>query len=309
MKTAFLFPGQGAQYPGMGKDFFDASPRVRELFQLASDTTKIDTRRLLFEGTDEELKETVNTQIAITLVNLASAAVLKERGIEAQGAAGFSLGEYAALVYTGVIAEADIFPLVKQRGEFMAKAAASLDRSAGDPGMAAVIGLSPEKVEETLAAAKIPDLFGANFNSPAQVVISGTAAGLKAGEEALKAAGARRIITLKVSGPFHSPLLKQASLDLAGVLAKVEFKDPVKTLYSNVTGQKITTGAQARDLAVQQVIAPVRWTTEEAALLADGYQRLIEAGPGEVLTGLWKSFNSDLTVSPAGKLDLIAEIK
>ena len=153
MKTAFLFPGQGAQYPGMARDLFDASPRVRDLFALATDTTGINVEHLLFDGTEEELKGTVNTQVSVTLANLASAAVLAERGIRAEGTAGFSLGEYAALVEAGVLTSAQVFPLVKLRGEFMAKAAAALDRSAGDPGMAAVIGLTPEKVDEALAAA------------------------------------------------------------------------------------------------------------------------------------------------------------
>jgi len=308
MKTAFLFPGQGAQYPGMARDLFDASSAVRDLFALASDTTGIDVQRLLFEGTEEELKETINTQISVTLANLASARVLVDHGIHAQGAAGFSLGEYAALVETGVLTAAQVFPLVKLRGEFMAKAASSLDRSAGDPGMAAVIGLSPEKVDEALAAAAITDLYGANYNSPNQVVISGTAAALAAGIDALKAAGARRVIVLKVSGPFHSPLLAEAGRSLEEALRTVEFRNPTKALYSNVTGGLVTTGADAKALAVRQVTAPVRWTTEEHALLEAGFTRFIEAGPGSVLAGLWGAFHDDTPCHVAGKLEQIQQI-
>jgi [acyl-carrier-protein] S-malonyltransferase len=308
MKTAFLFPGQGAQYPGMAKDLFESSQTVRDLFSLAADTTGINVQRLLFEGTEEELKETVNTQVSVTLANLASAAALAGRGISSQGTAGFSLGEYSALVEAGVLSAKQVFPLVKLRGEAMAKAAAGLDRSVGDPGMAAVLGLSPDKVDEALAAASIPDLFGANYNSPNQVVISGTAAALAAGTEALKAAGARRVIVLKVSGPFHSPLLADAGRALEEVLRSVDFHNPTKALFSNVTGALVTTGAEAKALAVRQVTAPVRWTTEEAALLAAGFDRYLEVGPGAVLAGLWSSFHDALPCAAAGKLEQIQQI-
>ncbi len=309
MKTAYLFPGQGAQYPGMARDLFDESARVRDLFALAADTTGIDVRRLLFEAGDEELKETVNTQISVTLANLSAAAVLDDRGIHADGAAGFSLGEYSALVETGVLTAEQVFPLVKLRGELMAKAAASLDRSGGDPGMAAVLGLSPEKVDEVLTSAGIADLYGANYNSPVQVVISGTAAALSSGIEALKAAGARRVVTLKVSGPFHSPLLAAAGRDLEKALASVEFKNPVKPLFSNVTGGIVTSGAEAKTLAVRQVTAPVRWTTEEKTLLDAGFTRFVEAGPGTVLTGLWNAFHEAIPALSAGKLEQIRAIE
>jgi len=308
MKTAFLFPGQGAQYPGMARDLFDASAAVRDLFSLAADSTGVDVQRLLFEGTEEELKETINTQIAMTLANLASATVLREAGYQSEGTAGFSLGEFAALVEAGVLTAAQVFPLVKLRGEFMARATAALDRSAGDPGMAAVIGLSPEKVDEALAAASISDLYGANYNSPNQVVISGTAAGLAAGIDALKAAGARRVIVLKVSGPFHSPLLAEAGRALEEALKSVEFKTPTKALFSNVTGGLVTTGAEAKTLAVRQVTAPVRWTMEEKALLDAGFTRFIEAGPGAVLAGLWGAFHDTIPCLAAGKLEQIQQI-
>lgn len=309
MKTAFLFPGQGTQYPGMAQDLFEASAAVRDLFTLAADSTGIDVRRLLFEGTEDELKETINTQVAVTLANLAVATVLGEHGIKADGVAGFSLGEYAALVEAGVLTTAQVFPLVKRRGEFMTLACESLDRSAGAPGMAAIIGLTPDKIDAALAVAAIPNLFGANYNSPHQTVIAGTAAALTAGIEALKAAGARRAVVLKLAGPFHSPLLADAGRALEEELKAVEFKNPIKTLFSNVTGSVVTTGVEAKALAVRHVTSPVRWTTEEQAIVSAGFTRVIEAGPGSVLTGLWEAFSPSHPSIPAGKLEQIREIK
>ncbi len=308
MKTAFLFPGQGAQYPGMVLDLYEASPEVRDIFALAHETTGVDVLELLTHGTEDQLKETVNTQISVTLANLSAAVVLRQRGVTAEGVAGFSLGEYAALAWAGVLPFEKIFPLVRQRGEFMAQAAQSLDRSAGDPGMAAVLGLSPEQVDAVLSKEGIPNLFGANYNSPVQVVISGTAEALKAGEVALKAAGAKRVLPLKVSGPFHSPLLKSAAEALEQAVKSLSFADPQLELYSNVTGALVRTGAEAKSLAVRQVTSPVRWTTEEAALVAAGYTRVIEAGPGTVLTGLWKAQFPDAVCLPAGKLEQISQI-
>jgi len=308
MKTVFFFPGQGAQVPGMARDLFEHSQVVRELFDLATAETGIDARKLLFEATADELKETVNTQLSITLANLSSAQVLKEHGLVAQAVAGFSLGEYAALVEAGVLDAKQVFPLVKLRGELMAKAAFALDRHAGEPGMAAVIGLSPEAVESALTQAAIPDLFGANFNSPTQVVISGTAAALALGTEALKAAGARRVIALKVAGPFHSPLLASAGEGLAEALKSIEFRNPAKALYSNVTGALVKTGAQAKELAVRQVTAPVRWISEEKALFEAGYELYIESGPGTVLQGLWSAFQPEVVCHSASTLEQILQI-
>jgi len=308
MKTCFVFPGQGAQYPGMGKDLYDESEKVRELLALADKTTKMDLRGLLFEGSEEELMKTENTQVAITLVNLSVAAALEEKGIRAFGAAGFSLGEYSALVYCGVLEVKEVFSLVKLRGQLMNEAAQALDLSAGAPGMAAVMGLSPEEVDQALSQGAVQGVWGANYNSPVQVVISGTAPGLEQAGKILKEAGAKRVLPLKVSGPFHSPLLEKAAQGLAQELKKVPFADPKLALYSNVTGKKVLSGEEAKKLAVEQVISPVRWTDEEGLLIQEGYERIIEAGPGTVLTGLWKKFNSEIPCFSAGKWDQILEL-
>ncbi len=308
MKTVFLFPGQGAQYPGMCKDLYDSSQAVRELFEHAGDLVKKDTKKLLFESSEEELKETVNTQISVTLANLSAARVLQERGVLPEFCAGFSLGEFAALTITGVLRVDDVFPLVKIRGELMARTAESLDRTEGAPGMAAVMGLGPEMVNETLKSLKRNDIFCANFNSPVQTVISGTASGLKVAEEALKSVGAKRVIVLKVSGPFHSPLLAEASQNFRQVLKDVSFRDPSLALFSNVTGAQIDNGLVAKELAAQQIISPVRWTDEEDALMVFQPDAILETGPGTVLAGLWKAKFPDSVCFASGNLEAIEKL-
>lgn len=298
MRNCFLFPGQGAQYPGMGKDLYEAESDVRELFQLASDTTKINMEKLLFQGTAEELARTDNTQVAITLINLSVRAALKNRGLESAGAAGFSLGEFAALVDCGVIRLEDVFKLVTLRGRAMQEASRTHDGPEGPTGMAAVIGVSFEELAGILTG--LPEVYIANYNAPAQLVISGTARGLAEAEATCKAKGVRRVIRLKVSGPFHSPLLEEARLKFSEAAAECSFKDPVKPVYSNVTGKIIKSGSEAKELSVRQVVSPVLWVKVEEAIAADGYHRCIETGPGKVLAGLWKSAGSYIPCISAG---------
>jgi [acyl-carrier-protein] S-malonyltransferase len=315
MKTCFLYPGQGAQYPGMGKDLWGVSPKVKELFQLASEATSMDLEKLLFEGSEEELKATDNTQVAITLVNVAAGMVLKERGIEPEGLAGFSLGEYTALYEAGVIPLEDLFPIVQARGRLMQRASRSADEAdgsaegAGASGMAAVIGLSLEKSKEVLDKLKDDQVFLANYSSPTQVVLSGTGSGLKKAETLFKEAGARRYIFLRVSGPFHSPLLEEARVGLQEVLSGYTYSDPVKSVYANVTGKKVISGAEAKNNCVQQVVSTVLWVTEEESILADGFVRCLEVGPGSVLGGLWKSFSKEVPCLPAGTLEKIEALE
>ncbi len=308
MKTCFLFPGQGAQYPGMGEDFWEASEAVRELFRKASLASGIDMKRLLFEAPPEELRATDKTQLAVTLINLASAQILKEKGIVMEGCAGFSLGEYAALHAAGVIALEDLFPIVKLRGDLMEKAARAADSAAGKSGMAAVLGLPVEKTEETLRSSGAEGVTVANYNSPVQAVISGTAEGLSTVEPLLKAAGAQRVLRLRVSGPFHSPLLKEAADAFQTALEGFTFSEPKLPVYSNVTGKVIGSAAEARALCGKQIVSPVQWTREEAALLDAGFTRFIEAGPGTVLTGLFKALKSDVMCAPAGEMPDVEKI-
>ncbi|MDR1399045.1 MAG: ACP S-malonyltransferase [Treponema sp.] len=298
----FLFPGQGAQYQGMGIDLLAASLAVRALFALASDISGRDMRSLLAEADETTLKRTDVSQPAITLVNLAAATVLVERGVTPAATAGFSLGEYAALATAGVISAEDCFRLVKTRGETMQAVSDALMLGQNPPGMAAVIGLAPERVEALIAEWQIKDLFTANINSPKQVVVSGTADALSLAESRFKEAGARRVLRLAVAGPFHSPLMAHAAEQFQSSLEAVVFNDPALPLYSNVSGTRISSGAEAKALALRQISQPVRWTDEEAAVGAAGIDAAVEAGPGKVLQGLWQDAGVNVPCFGAGTL-------
>lgn len=304
MKTCVLFPGQGAQKIGMGKDLYDASAAVRLLFEEASDASAIDLATLIFSGTEDELKQTRNTQVALALVDTAAALCLKERGITFAGAAGFSLGEWAAMTEAGVLPFGQMIRLVAERGRLMDEAGT---RSGGSS-MTAVLGLTPEAMESALTGAGITDAWIANYNAPGQLVLSGTEDGLGKAEEAVKAAGAKRAIRLKVSGAFHSPIMRYAYDGFKELLTDETFSDPSKAFYSNVTGGRVRSGAEIKRLAAEQIISSVRWVAEESAMAADSYERLVEAGPGTVLAGLWKSVNTEIVVAPASTMENITAI-
>ncbi len=308
MKTVFLFPGQGAQYQGMARDLWEASDKVKELFDFASRKTDMDLKKLLFEGSEEELKATDKTQIAVTLASLAAGLYLKESGITPHGTAGFSLGEYPALYEAGVIAYEDIFPLVKIRGELMEKASRHVDSDTGKSGMAAVIGLSYDEVLPVLEELKEDGVYLANYSSPIQVVLAGTAHGLQKAEKLFEEAGAMKYVQLKVSGPFHSPLLKEASDGLRDALEQMSFSDPQLPVYANASGKRVRTGDEAKDLLVKQIISTVRWVDEEQAILDDGFDEFLEVGPGKVLAGLWKSFYKKKRCQPAGSVEAIEKL-
>ncbi|MDR1288071.1 MAG: ACP S-malonyltransferase [Treponema sp.] len=300
-KTAFLFPGQGAQYPLMALDFLEeGSGETERLFGLASEIMSMDMKAFLRDSDRETLKRTDMSQPAITLANLVPAAFLAGRGVRPALCAGFSLGEYAALAVSGVIGDEDCFRLVKARGEAMQEAA---DRSGG--GMAAVLGLSPEKVEALIAEWKIPGLYPANFNSPKQVVVSGTAEALAEAEGRFRESGVRRFVRLEVAGPFHSPLIACAAEQFRPALDAVPFRDPSVPLYSNVTGRRVESGKEAKELALRQITSPVRWTEEEAAMTAEGVDAAFETGPGKTLTGLWK----DAAAVPCHPAGTVSDIK
>jgi len=314
-KTVFIFPGQGSQYTGMALDFYEKSRRVKLLFESASDIYKMDMKKLIGEGPDEALKQTNIAQPAVHLANLASARYLEESGTKPAGAAGHSLGEYAALCLCSVISEEDSFRLVKARSEAMNEAIRALnEKSGGDAGggMAAVLGLPPEQVETLVNSWREEgekagleggvQLYTANFNSPKQTVISGTISALEKGEKLFKENGARRVIRLKVAGPFHCPLMAEAALKFKEALSAVVFKKAEIPFFSNVTGAPAENAEELAALAERQITAPVRWTQEEAAIAALAPELVLETGPGTVLSGLWKESGSPIRCLPAGRV-------
>ncbi len=308
MRYSFLFPGQGAQTPGMGKDLFDFSSEVRDLFRLASSSCGFDVAELVFEGSEEDLKATDNTQIAITVTNLAAAVVLREFGIKSDRLAGFSLGEYAALVEAGVLDPESVFPVVRARGQLMEQASRAHDSAEGPAGMTAVLGLEYETVISVLE--QIAGAYPGIHNSPLQTVVSGSAAALVAAESALKAAGARRVVRLKVSGPFHSPLMVDARNGLEKELAGIEFRDPRKPIYSNVTAKPLKSGEELKRSCIEQLVSPVQWVATMNRMVADEVAGFLEVGPGTVLGGLWNAWLKAhpevmLQCTPVGTLEQI----
>ena len=307
-KAFFLFPGQGAQKPGMALDLLETSTgggreRIANLFSLATEIAGIDMADLLENSGGEALQRTDISQPAITLANLAAAAFLAGKGVFPSGCAGFSLGEYAALAVSGVISEEDCIKLVVRRGKVMQ---AAVDRlvppgTQEAPGMAAVLGLPPDKVEAMIDGWKaegnpdLNDLYAANFNSPGQTVVSGSAGALAKAENLFISAGARRLVYLKVAGPFHSPLMARAAEEFRPFLENIKFNDPRIPLFSNVSGRLISSGEEAKKLALLHITSAVRWTDEEAAIAGaaseGGIDCLLETGPGRVLQGLWKDSN------------------
>jgi len=316
-KVVYLFPGQGAQYSGMAMDFLSSSTAVKSLFDTASEIFGKDVKELLQSDADN-LKRTDVSQPTITLANLAAAVYLGEQGYSPVACAGFSLGEYAALVSAGILDAPTCLRLIKARGEAMQKNSDSLrEASGGDaaaaPGMAAIVGLAPDQVESLIAqwsGAGLKDLYAANINSPKQLVVSGTAAALTEAENRFKEAGAKRVIRLQVAGPFHSPLMADSAAAFAPVLEAATFNDPIIPIYSNVTGKKIASGAEAKKLALEQITNPVRWVDEEAAIAAaGGFATCLEVGPGKVLQGLWRDSGSEVPVYAAGTVEDIAKLE
>lgn len=312
-KYAFLFPGQGAQAPGMVKDVAESFSSVKKVIDDVSSIVNLDMAKLLWESDAAELSRSDNSQIAITAASLALMAALKDKNIEPSAAMGFSLGEFPALYAAGVLSFEDVVKVVRQRGLIMQKVCEEIaaKNEGHAPGMTAVLGLPPEKVKEI--ASGIKDAYAANMNSVKQTVVSGTFDALAAVEKAASEAGARRAVRLKVAGPFHSPLMQDAAVEFEKAIADVNFNDPKIKLFSNVTGKECVSGEEAKKSAVLHLTNPVLWTDEEDCLAsvmkADGFDKwaALEVGPGKVLSGLWGNtdYNASIAVLPVNTTESV----
>ena len=283
-RVAFVFPGQGAQTVGMGRDLYDNSPAAREVFDIVDAACGTPVSLLCFHGPDEVLKDTANAQPALFAVSVAALAACREAGLSPALVAGHSIGEYAALVAAGSLSVHDGARLVKARGEAMAQAAAHR------PGtMAAVLGLDTQTVAECCREANPTGVVvPANLNAPGQVVISGEIAAVARATELLKIRGAKRVLPLTVSGAFHSPLMEVAVSTLRGVLQLTDVNDPDLPIVQNVTADYARTADDVKANLAAQVAGPVRWTETVERLVADGATAFVECGPGGVLAGLIK---------------------
>ncbi len=306
-----LFPGQGAQYPGMGKDLYEQSASVRALFDLASEASGFDMAEVLFSGDEEQLKQTEYTQISITLVNAAVHALMQERGFACDIFAGFSLGELTAYHAAGIMDAESLFRIASMRGKIMGEEAGKVASTIGDLGMAAVIGQGFDAVADVLSSASLEHLYIANDNSVSQVVLAGVTEAISAVTPLLKEAGARRVIPLKVSGPFHTPLMQGAADRFSTFLEGFDFSDPAKAVYANVSGSMVLTAEAAKQALAEQLTSPVRWTKivdDIVRQTGDGIDGCYEMGPGKVLAGFWKAGPSAHACMPVGTWDGIDEI-
>lgn len=281
MKTAFIFPGQGAQAVGMGKDFYDNFDAARKLFDEADDALGYSISRMCFDGSEDDLKLTANTQPAILVVSVIVSELLKAEGVTAQIGGGHSLGEYSALVAAGSLKFRDAVVLVHKRGQFMQEAV-----PVGEGSMAAIIGLDDATIIDICAAASaVGEVQAVNFNCPGQTVIAGRTAGVEAAVDKLKAAGAKKAVILPVSAPFHSTLMAPAAKKLAAELDKVELHDASFPIAANVNGELETAAAQIKANLVAQADHPVKWIDCVAAMKNFGADVFIECGPGKTLCG------------------------
>lgn len=288
-KHAYVFPGQGAQFVGMGKDLYNNFPKAKELFDQANEILGFNITDIIFNGTDEDLKQTKVTQPAVFLHSVIRAICLGD-DFKPEMVAGHSLGEFSALVAAGVLSFEDGLRLVSKRALAM-QAACELQPST----MAAVLGLEDEKVVEVLKSITNEVVVAANFNCPGQLVISGSIAGVEQACEALKNAGAKRALPLKVGGAFHSPLMEPAREELAKAIEETNFSSPKCPIYQNVVAHAVTEPQEIKKNLIAQLTAPVRWTECVRAMISDGATLFTEVGPGTVLQGLVKKIDSSIS--------------
>lgn len=296
-KTAFLFPGQGSQFAGMGRSLSEVSPEARRAFEEAADTLGFPISRLCFEGPEEDLKLTENTQPALLTVSIAAHRTLAARGIRPDYVAGHSLGEYSALVAAGSLRFSDALRLVRRRGQFMQEAVPP-----GVGAMAAILKLAETKLDSILADAAQGEVVGAaNYNSPDQIVIAGTAQAVQRAMDLAKAAGAKRVVPLAVSAPFHCALMAPAQEKMRAELDLVEFADLEIPLVNNWQAREVRTGLEAREGLYEQIPNSVLWTQTIRYLGGQGVENFVEVGAGAVLTGLLRNIDPALKGSKFGE--------
>ncbi len=289
---AYIFPGQGSQFPGMGKDLYESNPLAKELFEKANEILGFRITDIMFNGTEEELKQTKVTQPAIFLHSVILAKTLGE-SFKPEMVAGHSLGEFSALVGNGALSFEDGLRLVYQRALAMQKACEAKPST-----MAAVLGMEDSKVEEICASVE-GIVVAANYNCPGQLVISGEIEAVNKACEALKAAGAKRALVLPVGGAFHSPLMEPARVELEAAINATHFSNPVCPVYQNVTASAVSNPEEIKKNLIAQLTAPVRWTQSVKQMVADGGKHFTEVGPGKVLQGLVKKIAPEAEVASA----------
>ena len=300
-KIAFVFPGQGSQHAGMGKDLLE-DPEIAELCEKCSASSDVDLVRLLTTADDDELKLTQNAQPALCFVGLGLTLLLRRRGIEAVAAAGHSVGEYAALAASGAVGAPQVVKAVVERGRAMAEAL-----PAGTSSMAAVLGLTAEAIEAALAG--IEDVWPANYNTPTQTVIAGTTAGLEAATKALQAAGAKRIVPLNVSAAFHTPLMAPAAERLRAALERIEWRSPRLPVMANLTGREHQGGDRISHIMEMQLRSPVRWAACIGTLVDMECHTFVEVGPKRALTGMMRELAPTATATAVGTPEAVMQLQ
>lgn len=301
-KVAFMFPGQGSQYIGMGKEFYDTFPVCKEVFETASRASGLDVVSLCFEE-NEQIHITEYTQIAMIAAEAAMLKAVEEKGIKPDVTAGLSLGEYGALMASGVLTPEDAFALVRKRGIYMQEAVPT------GGAMTAVLGLDTAKIEEACESTE-GIVSVANYNCPGQTVITGEAAAVEAAAAKCSEAGAKRCVPLKVSGPFHSAMLAGAGKKLGEALKNVEIHPIAIPYIANVTAAYVTNTEEVKPLLEKQVSSPVKWQQSVERMIADGADTFIEIGPGKTLTGFMRKINREMKVYSIEKpedLEKVAE--